>query len=252
MKNKSVVILAGGLCPSDLQEHAGVKYVADLPFGETSMVQRIVAAFREAGFENVIVVGTNVKGCTYVEAGDSFVDSLRGGLAAAKTTDMIFVATCDMPFLQAAEISAFAQSRQLGSTLCCAVVPVEVCSQHYPELVRTGLTVLEGKFTLGNIFAGEMWVWRHALKVAQKAYQARKNKLKLALMLGLPTTVRYLRAKKNPAALSIEQLEQRGRKIVGCNVRAVIGDWPGIGTDVDNQTHYQEALKYLEEPIAAG
>lgn len=249
MKYKSAVILAAGRCPEDLCRYTGVRLTADLRFGDSSVIDRVVRAFRGAEFDRIIVVGTAVEGCIFVQDQGSFINNLRSGIDAAKSSGTIFVSTCDLPFVSAEEIRDFV-AQQRGSSLYCSVIPTEACREAFPGLARTALTVREGEFTFGNIVAGEDWVWRNALPVVERAFNARKNKLALAWLMGIPTAARYLRAKKRPEALSIEQLENRARRMIRTDVRAVIGNWPGIGTDIDTLEHYIAAEAHFQSSSA--
>ncbi len=247
MKYAQAIILAGGKSQEDIYQHFGVSCVADLPVNGRRMVEVVAQAFQDAGVSRIITVGASVDNCKSASAGEAFVDSLRNGIQQTDNKGLIFVAACDMPFITSQEVAEFA-GRYNRSGLYCAVVPVKSCRDRYPALARTALTVSEGEFTLGNVFMADRWAWQSALGVAEQAYNVRKSKLKLALLLGLPTTWRYLRAKKRPSCLTIAQLEQRAFELTKCPVTAAIGDWPGIGTDVDSLGHFRAAQQYMTDP----
>jgi hypothetical protein len=247
MKYKAAVILAAGRCPADLYAQTHVLHTADLRFGDRATVDRVVDAFRGAGFDHIFVVGTLVEGCHHIADQGSFIANLRAGLIAAEKFGTIFVSTCDIPFLTTEEVRGFMEA-QRGSTLYCSVIPMQACREAFPELARTTITLADGEFTLGNVFAAEYWVWRNALPVVERAFAARKSKVRLAFLMGLPTAYRYARARKRPEKLSIDQLERRARKVIKTDVRAVIGNWPGIGTDVDSLAHYEAAQRYFCQP----
>ncbi|QQG49949.1 MAG: nucleotidyltransferase family protein [Candidatus Berkelbacteria bacterium] len=249
MKNAHAIILAGGKRLPDLESYCGVSHVANIPVNGVRMVERVASAFRDAGVQKITVVGAKVADCQEAAAGLSLLGSLKNGLDLADYSDRVILSTCDMPFLEAKEVSEFL-SRQNGSTLYCAVVPVAACRDKYPELSRTSLTTAEGEFTLGNIFSGEKWVWDTVLPFVERAYKARKNKLRLAWMLGPFIAVRYLRARTKPEVLRISDLEHRARKLAKCPVSAVIGDWPGIGTDIDSTAHFQAAEPYFPQLVS--
>lgn len=245
MRRNAVIILAAGSCPEDLQHHTGIRLTADLRLGDRSFVDRVVDAFKEAEFEHIAVVGTRVSGCEYVPDQGSYFLNLKAGLEAAPDNYTKVVSPCDLPFLRSQEITEF-MSKVYGSQLDCAVVPVQSCHEAFPGLARTALTVKEGEFTFGNIVAGDDWVWKnYALPIVDRAYRARKSIARLALLMGAITSARYLLAKRNPNALSIQQLEWRAYRKIKVPVRAVIGDWPGMGTDIDTLDHYKKARQYV-------
>lgn len=252
-KYKSAVILAGGECPPELRQQTGVRHTANLEIGGKRMVDHVANTFRAAGFEHIFIVGCRVEGYHHLPDAGSFVANLRQGITEANQHGTIFFSTCDLPFLSAEELTSFS-SKLIGSSLGVSVVPMECCRQTFPTLARTALTTAEGEFTLGNIVAGEGWVWQNALPVVERAFRWRKSKLGLAWLLGPRVAISYARAKKKPKALRIESLEERASKMIGIKhggVRAVIGDWPGIGTDVDSLDHYLAAQEYVRQPVDA-
>lgn len=252
LKFRSAVILAGGECPPELRQQTGVHHTANLEIGGKRMVEHVTHTFAAAGFGHIYVVGNKVEGFHHLPDAGSFVGNLRQGIAEADRHGTIYVSTCDLPFLGVEEIDSFSE-QIVGSSLCCSVVPMECCRRAFPDVARTALTTAEGEFTLGNIVAGEGWVWRHALPIVERAFRLRKNKLGLAWMMGPRVAINYARAKNRPDKLKIAQLERRASKMIRVmgGVRAVIGDWPGIGTDVDTLEHYLKAQDFANQLVEA-
>ena len=128
----NVVVLAGGKNGPEMQAATGVENRALTPLGQTTMLGCVVAALTGAPpVGRVYVVGPvpPSENYTAVTGGETLLDNLMAGLAAAQDGDgPVLVSTSDIPFLTPAAVEDFVQQASAsGADLCFSYVPVELC-----------------------------------------------------------------------------------------------------------------------------
>ena len=227
-----VIILAGGKCPPDLAEASGSEWRADLAVNGKTMLSTVRDAVESWG-EPLVIGGPQGIAPRQVPAGNSFVESLRIGMEST-TGISVLMATVDLPFLTKESIQDFFFSFSGDADLAYPIVPAAVCERDFPTLKRTTLTLKEGKFTGGNIALLNREAVLKNLHILERAYEARKNPLELARIVGVGTLARLVVGKFFPAVLPIAKLESAVGRTLGFKVRAVITEHSGIGTDIDS------------------
>jgi GTP:adenosylcobinamide-phosphate guanylyltransferase len=232
------VIMAGGKAKPDIVEATGVTNRAMIPVNGRPMLSYVVDALQQAEcVARITVVGDLDDSAAYQRVGDQggFVENLFAGLETCRDADYALVATADLPFLTAASVDDFvANGIRLGADVVYSVVPVEECYKRYPGIKRTAASLRDGKLTGGNLV-----LMRPKFMLAQReriaeAYGARKSPLRLALMLGLGTTLRAAAAlTMAPSLLSVARLESAVGRLLGGTARAYISNYPELATDID-------------------
>ncbi|MCL5283245.1 MAG: nucleotide-diphospho-sugar transferase, partial [Armatimonadetes bacterium] len=93
---------------------------------------------------------------------------------------------------------------------------------------------MEGNFTGGNmVLLHPRFLQQNRDRIAQ-AYGARKSPLRLGMMIGFKTVVRFLLSQLvSPNLLSVAMLEGEISRLIGGRARALICKRPEIATDVD-------------------
>lgn len=250
----NAVVLAGGKNGPEMQAATGVENRALTPLGGTTMLGCVVAALAATmAVGRVFVVGPvpSSEEYTNVTGGETMLDNLMAGLAAAQEGDgPVLVSTSDIPFLTPASVEDFVrQALASQGDLCFSYVPVDLCYAKYPQMKRTAIKVREGKVTLGNLFLiNPRFLIAHQETIMQ-AYAARKSPFQVGRLLGWGLLARFLGAQTlSPTLLSVAQLEAGVGRLIGggCRVAAICSKFPEIGTDVDKPDDVALARKMLD------
>jgi len=232
------VVLAGGRAKSEIIAATGVENRALIPVHGRTMLEAVVEALRDApSVGEVIVVGNVPDSADYRRVPDQggYVENVFAGLHATGEAEYALIATSDVPFVHGAVVEDFvARGAALGADMIYPIVPVEACYARFPGVRRTSLSLREGRFTGGN-----MALVRPAFMEAQReriarAYAARKSVVRLALMLGIGTTLRVAATLLGvPGLLTIPRLEVAASRLLGGTARALVSNYPEIATDID-------------------
>ena len=248
------LVLAGGLASAELAAHSGINDRALIELEGETMIARVFDALlatrgigkiavvanpealeaiaREARFSNVLPVAS----------GGRMVDNLSRGIAAlGSASAQVLVCTCDVPLVKASSFEEFveaAASRHLE--LAYPVVRRATCEAAFPGGKRTYGRLMDGDFTGGNAVIVPTRIISQVGVLVDAAYNARKNPLGLAKMLGPAFVVKF--ASKR---LSIADVEARASRVLGCRAGAVETKDAAIAFDVDKPEDLQVAARFL-------
>jgi hypothetical protein len=191
-------------------------------------------------------------GCFPVAGGGSLVDTLINGVAAlASSETQLILITADLPFLTPEAVADFVERAEQvqPADIVFSIVPAAVCAERFPTMRRTTLRIREGEFTLGGLSRISPGFVRDREAVIREAYARRKDKVRLAAMLGPGLMLRFALAQILPRALTIPYLEREvGRLLGGARARAVISPFAGVGVDVDKP----EDVEIARAELSAG
>lgn len=230
--------MAGGKAKPEIVAATGVENRALIPFAGRTMLACVVEALQRTDeVSGITVVGDLPDAPEYHRVADhgGFVENLFAGLRAVGDAPYVLVTTADIPFITAEGIGDFVrQGSAAGVDIAYPVVRVETCYSRFPGVKRTAVSLREGRFTGGNMMLLRPAVMlAHETRIAQ-IYAARKSPLKLALMLGLGTTLRSgIALTIMPSVLSIHRLESAAGRLMGGTTAAIISSYPEIATDID-------------------
>jgi hypothetical protein len=244
-----IVVLAGGKTPSDVRDATGVSLRSLLPFGEGTILDRVLHALREAvggDLDEVIVVGVEVPTARTVPAGDSLPESLANGVAACRS-DLVLVSAADLPFLSPESVRAFLSLADKSKDMNYPIIPLRVCKEAFPSMRRTSLKTREGRFTGGNLFLVRRGAFERLMPKLVAAYANRKSPLRLASQVGFGVLARVVLGQFVPATLPVGYLERAVGRVLDLSVKAVQIATADIGADVDSMVQYQQALEYLSQ-----
>lgn len=230
--------MAGGKAKPEIVAATGLTNRALIPVNGRPMLACVVEALRGAEtIGPVTVIGDLPDSAEYDRIADlgGFVENLFAGLEACGDAEYALVATADLPFLTAESVDDFVRgARALNADVIYPVVPVEECYRRFPAVKRTAASLRDGKLTGGNlVLMRPRFMLEHRDRIAG-AYAARKSPLRLALLLGLGTTLRAAIALTvAPNLLSVAQLERAVGRLLGGTARATISSYPELATDID-------------------
>jgi GTP:adenosylcobinamide-phosphate guanylyltransferase len=228
------LILAGGPAPPELCSATGCTDRALISLDGQPMVARVLDALRTTrGMEKIVVVASSdthqaVTGVVAVEAGGRMVDNLQRGLAAT-SSESVLVCTCDIPLVTAATFEDFmrlATARHLE--LAYPIVRRATSEAAFPGGQRTYARISDGEFTGGNAVIVPRRIIGQVVELIDVAYNARKNPMALAKILGPAFVMKFLSKR-----LSIAEVELKASRVLNCRAGAVEMQDAAIAFDVD-------------------
>jgi len=228
------LILAGGAAPPDLAAATNCTDRALIPVADAPMILRVLQALETAsGIEQIAVVAQPsvlgiVPQAINVEAGGRMVDNLQRGLAAT-TSAQVLVCTCDIPLVSATTFEEFlrsASARELE--LAYPIVRRATSESAFPGGRRTYAKLADGEFTGGNAVIVPRRIIGRVSELIDAAYNARKNPLALAKMLGPAFMMKFVSKR-----LSIADVETKATNVLGCRAGAIEMQDASIAFDVD-------------------
>ncbi len=238
------VVLAGGKLKGEKVQKGFLK------IGGVYMAERVIEALKKSpSIREIIAVipfsqteewerklGVKVR----FSDGD-LLTNLKSGLNAFKNSEMVLIASGDIPLITPEAVEDFIfRSSLIKADGYYPIIPKEWVERKFPETKRTYATLREGTFTGGNfilikpevIFSN--WLW------AKKLYEERKSPLKQANLLGFSIIFGFL-----TRTLTVRKAEKRLSALLKADLKAVITPYPEIGTDVDKREDYELVLRLL-------
>lgn len=247
------VVLAGGALKPEMAAVAGTANRALVVVGGRTMLHSVITALKESGVvAPIVVVGAPASGdgVEHVDDAGGFVENVYAGAAHVGESERILIATSDLPYLSAESVrDVVERGSALNADLVYPVVPVSLCSARFPGIRRTAVKLRDGEFTGGNIVLVRRVFMESQQDRLSRAYAYRKSPLRLAMMLGMSTTLRFAAAALLPGYLRIASLEAAMGRFVHGITRALISPYPEIATDIDRPEDL-EALRRLESASA--
>ena len=245
------IILAGGEIPKALQDSLDTSIIdaahgerALLPLWERPSIAWLLESLHGVeDVERIVVVGQkhtlellpelSLKAIG-VPAQDTLSANVLAGIDAAQTTSVLLM-TCDIPFATVKTWNEFLKKVSNGYLEAAyPIVRRETMEEAFPGGRRTYATVTDGRFTGGNAFVLPRACRSKLEKVLETAYNARKNPLKLAGLLGIQFII-----KATTRRLSIADVEKKISDILNCRAGAVEMEDAAIAFDVDKEADYQ-------------
>ncbi len=168
-------------------------------------------------------------------------DNLVEGLRHVSHDCPAVILTSDIPMVTKEALEDFLDRfKKVEADFCYSIIPREKCENKYPGVTRTYFQLREGSFTGGNVFIVNPGVVENAAKKAKEFIALRKKPYLLALKLGIVFIIKFLLKK-----LTIKEAEKRVSHMFGIKAKAVISEYPEIGTDVDKKSDLELAEKVL-------
>jgi CTP:molybdopterin cytidylyltransferase MocA len=250
MAKVDVIIMAGA--PADPSMCVPGENIsrAMIKIGDKTMIQWILDALNcSATIRRKIAVGdVAADGLDeVVKPGIGFLDNLMLGLERCQGADRVLVMTSDIPMLTPEAVDDYVnRAIDSGGDMCYPIVTQRACLEKYPHMKRTYLKTAEGMFTGGNMMVLSTEFLKRNQDLITDAYNARKNPVKLASMIGCGFLLRLIIAQiMAPSLLPIPMLERSLSKALKCKVVAIRTDYPEIGADVDKPSDLAEVQTVL-------
>lgn len=241
------VILAGGQIPLALRSAVSAPERALIELDGRTLLDHVVESLRQtAPVSGIICVTTplalaslppDVRG---LPAGDRLTENLFKGARAAQS-ERILVVTGDVPL---ATSQTWMQFLEGAGSLEAAypIVSKTACDAQFPSGKRTYAPLKDGQFTGGNAFLLPRAHLESLESLISQAFAARKNPLALARMLGVGFIARALSKR-----LTINDVEAKVSKMIGCHAGAISMNDAAIAFDIDKPEDLDLAAKTLRE-----
>ena len=252
-KSVAAIVLAAGTKSEPVSQASGLAHKAMLEVGGQAVVNRVVEALQAAQLVGEVVVVTApgspvqdvlAEGTAWVEsAGGSFVDTIMAGLQYHRDWEQALLVTGDLPLLTAEAVDHFvAEALDSGAELCYSMVSAKRADSLYGTSSHSRVRLRDGDFTGGNLaLVSRQFVERQQQQL-KRAFASRKNPIGLLRLLGGRFVFRYLLGH-----LTVADIVQRARQILGCEVMVVNSPYPEISFDVDKPDHVAIARQHLQE-----
>lgn len=246
------VVLAGAKNRGKLSEVSDAAHEALIPVAGRPMVHYVLDALKAStSVERIILVGprealfdyASPEGIELVPSGESMVENLRLGLMRMEAEGPALIVTSDIPLLRAEAIDDFvSRCEKVSADIYYSVVAKETNEAQYPGVKRTYVRLKDGTFTGGNIALVKPEVVEACEPMITQAVAMRKNPLKLSRLLGIKFIVKFLFNR-----LTLAEIEERVRLILGFRGVGVVSPYPEVGIDIDKP----QDLALVEESFKA-
>ncbi|MGB9812916.1 MAG: NTP transferase domain-containing protein [Thermovenabulum sp.] len=240
------LILAGGSTDESLKDKGDNK--ALIKIGEKEMILYIAEVLKTIkDIDEIVAIGPKrLEGISrglfsVVEEEGSLFENVKKGLSIFPKEEEILVLTSDIPMITKEALEDFIdKAKKSGADFCYPIVRKEINDKKFPGVKRTYVKVKEGTFTGGNVVYIKIEKVVNAVDKVESFFKYRKNPLKLAMIFGSVFLLKFLFG-----TLKIEELEKRVLELFGIKAKAIISDYPEIGTDVDKLSDLEIAEKVL-------
>lgn len=253
------LILAGGGAPLDLENVTGCDDRASIPLGGAPLILRVLAALQGTPeIDNVAAICSpmaraliNAKSgeVRCEDAHGKMIDNLRRGLTLT-SSEQVLVCTCDIPLVKSETFSrVLAEAARRNLEVAYPVVTRAASEAAFPGGTRTYATLRGEEYTGGNAVIVPRGLIERATPLIDAAYNARKNPLALAKLLG-PIFIARFAAKK----LGIEDIEKKLSGVLNCSAGAIVlrdADDAAIAFDIDKVADLEAAARVLAANDAA-
>ena len=228
----NAVVLAGDRNPNDPVARAGLTpFKAMAPVGARRLIDFPLAALSammdEGRIGRIMVVATpgmpdpDAGNWDVIEAGETIADSLARVYAAVGAP--LLVTTCDAAMLTPDILTEFLNRAEDGQELSAAITPLSVAEVTPEAPPRKGFAFGEDSFVGANLFAIATTSPEPAFAALERAERRRRLPAD-ALLAALSWRLR---------PPTIEQVEAKAEKLLGCSARLITLTQPEAGFEVN-------------------
>lgn len=245
------IVLAGGPAePEHLSAKAGVPTKALIPIAGHPMVAYVLEALaRCSDVGPVTVVGLESSTLTEMASGHQLrhlcnhhgiVDNILAATEGLEDSTPVLIASADIPLLTSEAVTDFIrQAEWSGDELCYPIVERSVMEKRFPGSGRSFGRTGDGEFAGGDVFWVTPRLFRTRGALVREVVDQRKSIWGLARILG-PGMLWRLATRR----LTIESLEARASKLLGCRCKAIISQHAELAMDVD-KPHQLEMVQSI-------
>lgn len=234
------VILAGAALHGPLAARAGTTVKALAPVGGRPLLEAIWEAVESQG--PMVVVGpeavrpwaTRRPQDRWVPAGATGTDNILNALMRVPPDEPCLLCASDLPFATPEAVADLLRQTSEPADLHYPLVSQPAMAEAFPGYRRRFVPIREGRFTGGSVLQVRPGALLKARATLEAVFEARKNTVRIAAMLGLPFLIRRLLG-----TLRAADVERQAARIVGLHCRAVLHSPPCLALDVDSVADYE-------------
>jgi GTP:adenosylcobinamide-phosphate guanylyltransferase len=254
-----VLLPAAGRISGDYAQAAGHEIKALVKMGGCSVLERTIAALRETNrVARIAVIGPReMESHEDVRAADLFVlegtsgpDNVFRGLEKlgydAGNHARVLAVTTDLPFLSAPALNAFLDASDAfqEADICLPTVEKRAFERAFPESCGEYVRLRDGSWTLGCAFLFRASVVAQIRPHAEAAFEARKNQLAMARLLGPMFIARFLTRR-----LDIPHVQTACERTLNCSGRVIKDAAPELAFDIDTLKDFRYATEKLKNTL---
>ena len=235
------VITAGGRVDGAFAAGIGTGTKALAPFGAGVLLDVVLAAIRGAGIADIAVVGgpdiaahLQGSGVVPIAAADDGATNVRRALDAWPGDDLLY-ATSDLPFVEAAALTAFL-SASSAFDLTMPLADGTAYEGAYPGAAPHTTALRDARVAGGSVFYIAAGARTAVRTVAATAFDARKSTFAMARLLGPALLLRFVLRR-----LRLGDVERRIATVLRVRAAAIRASAPGLCYDVDTLDDYRYA-----------
>lgn len=246
------IVLAGASNRGALGSVSDASHEALILLEGRPMIDYVIDALRASpSIARILVVGPaaslaqccDLRGVELCDAGGSLVENLQIGIERLNPTGPVLVVTSDIPLIHPEAVEDFVRRcEDLSADIYYPIVSKEVNEARFPGMRRTYVRLKEGTFTGGNLVLLRPEIVASCRDMIAQAVAMRKNPLQLSRLLGFAFILKLLFNR-----LTLREIEERVRLILGFRGVAIISPYPEVGIDVDKP----EDLRLVEAALKA-
>lgn len=249
MKPIRAVILAGNSKDGEIIKGEKVNNKAFYPINQKPMLQYVLDILKQVTeITEIVVVGPSLELEEIIGDHDFKIiahqDGIIDNVVASKEGwehGRLLIVTSDIPMITVDSIKDFVyQTNNFNQQLFYPIVERNKNEEVFPGVKRTYVSLKDGVFTGGNICMVDSDCIEGAAEQGKKLVTLRKSPFRLANYLGWFFLLRLLTRR-----LTIVDLEKRVSSMLNLKAKAIISQYPQIGTDVDKDSDIDIAEDYL-------
>ncbi|MFN2529372.1 MAG: NTP transferase domain-containing protein [Candidatus Baltobacteraceae bacterium] len=239
----NAVITAGGRVTGDFALEIGTPVKALAPIGGSSLLDRAVAAAREAGATRIAVVGgdevraSGAKVDFFIHEAPTGAQNVHLALSAYGDEAVMYL-TSDLPFISGAHVRAFMERTPVGS-LGVPLAAAGDYERRFPRAPEHATTIGRERISNGSVFLIPAGAARVIDSMAQRLFSARKDLARMAVMLGPSLLLKFALRR-----LTIADVERKAASLLGFSAFAVRDCAPELCFDIDTIEDYRYALEH--------
>lgn len=245
-------VLAGTKEKGPLEITANVENKALIMIKDRPIIEYIIDALNNSeNIDKILVVGPKDELYPYIgkkveeilDPGNSILENMEIGLNYFNSENNLLLLTSDIPLITSQAIDEFIEKCiEKEADIGYPIITKENIIKKYPETIRTYVKMKEGVFCGGNIlfFKPEIFFQKKAL--IKELFDNRKTTWKNAKILGLKIILKYLFK-----TLTLDEIEKKVTKLIGCKSVAVMVSSPEIMIDLDKLSDLEFIQQYLKK-----
>jgi len=245
-------VLAGTKEKGPLEITTNVENKALIMIKDRPIIEYIIDALNNSeNIDKILVVGPKDELYPYIgkkveeilDPGNSILENMEIGLNYFNSENNLLLLTSDIPLITSQAIDEFIEKCiEKEANIGYPIITKENIIRKYPETKRTYVKMKEGVFCGGNIlfFKPEVFFQKKAL--IKELFDNRKIPWKYAKILGLKFILKFLFK-----TLTLDEIEKKVTKLVGCKSVAVMVSFPEIMIDLDKLSDLELIQQYLKK-----